>query len=35
MILTTLFVACEKEKQEVPKSTRELLVEKNGIKKQF
>ena len=28
MILTTLFVACEKENQEVPKSTRELLVEK-------
>ena len=28
MILTTLFVACEKEKQEAPKSTRELLVEK-------
>lgn len=28
MILTTLFVACEKENQEVSKSTRELLVEK-------
>jgi hypothetical protein len=28
MILTTLFVACKKENQEVPKSTRELLVER-------
>ena len=32
MILTTLFVACEKEKQEAPKSTRELLVEKKWYK---
>ncbi len=33
MILTTLFVACEKEKQEAPKSTRELLVEKKWYQK--
>ncbi len=33
MILTTLFVACEKEKQEVSKSTRELLVEKKWYQK--
>lgn len=33
LILTALFVACEKEKQEVPKSTRELLVEKKWYQK--
>ena len=32
VILTTLFVACKKESQEAPKSTRELLVEKKWYK---
>jgi len=35
VILTTLFVACKKESQDAPKSTRELLIEKNGIRQQF